>query len=117
MGATASREGVRGPNGAYNATPASMRAARAATAAIAGPRRRWAVLGEMRELGESSAAEHEALGRLVADMDISRLIVVGEGARPTLAGALRARSWAEPPTFAADVDTALALLRAELIPS
>jgi UDP-N-acetylmuramoyl-tripeptide--D-alanyl-D-alanine ligase len=110
-------DGLTVVNDAYNANPDSMRAALAATVAIAGDRRRWAVLGEMRELGESSAAEHEALGRLVADMNISRLIVVGEGARATLTGARRARTWVEEPAFAPDVDAALAILRAELINS
>jgi UDP-N-acetylmuramoyl-tripeptide--D-alanyl-D-alanine ligase len=110
-------DGLTVVNDAYNANPDSMRAALAATVAIAGDRRRWAVLGEMRELGESSAAEHEALGRLVADMDISRLIVVGEGARATLTGARHARTWAQEPAFAPDVDAALAILRAELINS
>ncbi|HEY2834901.1 MAG TPA: UDP-N-acetylmuramoyl-tripeptide--D-alanyl-D-alanine ligase [Sporichthyaceae bacterium] len=107
-------DGLTVVNDAYNANPDSMRAALAATVAIAGDRRRWAVLGEMRELGESSAAEHEALGRLVADMDISRLLVVGEGARATLAGAQRARTWAHEPAFAPDAEAALAILRAEL---
>jgi UDP-N-acetylmuramoyl-tripeptide--D-alanyl-D-alanine ligase len=117
MEVTTRTDGVTVVNDAYNANPDSMRAALAATVAIAGERRRWAVLGEMRELGESSAAEHEALGRLVVDMDISRLIVVGEGARPTLAGALGARAWTQAPEFAADVEGALALLRAELAPA
>jgi UDP-N-acetylmuramoyl-tripeptide--D-alanyl-D-alanine ligase len=117
MEVTTRADGVTVVNDAYNANPDSMRAALGATVAIAGGRRRWAVLGEMRELGESSAAEHEALGRLVADMDISRLIVVGEGARPTLAGALRARSWPHPPEFATDVEAAVALLRADLAPA
>jgi len=117
MEVTTRADGVTVVNDAYNANPDSMRAALAATVAIAGERRRWAVLGEMRELGESSAAEHEALGRLVADMDISRLIVVGEGARPTLAGARQARAWTREPQFAADVEGALGLLRAELAPA
>jgi UDP-N-acetylmuramoyl-tripeptide--D-alanyl-D-alanine ligase len=108
-------DGLTVVNDAYNANPDSMRAALAATVAIAGDRRRWAVLGEMRELGESSTVEHEALGRLVADMEISRLIVVGEGARPTLTGALRARTWTHEPAFAPDADAALAILRAELV--
>jgi UDP-N-acetylmuramoyl-tripeptide--D-alanyl-D-alanine ligase len=117
MEVTTRADGVTVVNDAYNANPDSMRAALAATVAIAGERRRWAVLGEMRELGESSAAEHAALGRLVADMDISRLIVVGEGARPTLAGALGARSWTHEPEFAVDVDAAVGLLRAQLVPA
>ncbi|MBV9831952.1 MAG: UDP-N-acetylmuramoyl-tripeptide--D-alanyl-D-alanine ligase, partial [Marmoricola sp.] len=117
MEVTTRPDGVTVVNDAYNANPDSMRAALAATVAIAGQRRRWAVLGEMRELGDSSTAEHEALGRLVADMDISRLVVVGEGARPTLAGALATRSWAQAPSFVADVESAVDLLRAELAPA
>jgi UDP-N-acetylmuramoyl-tripeptide--D-alanyl-D-alanine ligase len=48
----------------YNANPASMRAAFTALAELrsAGRRRAICVLGEMRELGSISAAEHESLG-------------------------------------------------------
>ena len=45
-------------------------------------RRTWAVLGEMLELGDDSVAEHDAIGRLAVRLDIERLVVVGEGARP-----------------------------------
>jgi UDP-N-acetylmuramoyl-tripeptide--D-alanyl-D-alanine ligase len=106
-------------NDAYNANPDSMRAALEALVAIAGPRRSWAVLGEMRELGESSAAEHEAVGRLVADMDITRLVVVGDGARATHAGAVAARTWtpgSTAPVFVDDVAGAAELLSRELAP-
>ncbi|MGQ0465995.1 MAG: UDP-N-acetylmuramoyl-tripeptide--D-alanyl-D-alanine ligase [Sporichthyaceae bacterium] len=108
-------DGVTIVNDAYNANPDSMRAALEATSSIAGQRRRWAVLGEMRELGESSAAEHEALGRLVADMDFTRLIVVGQGAEPILAGARAARTWAPEPRFAPDAAAAVEILRSEVI--
>jgi UDP-N-acetylmuramoyl-tripeptide--D-alanyl-D-alanine ligase len=70
----------------------------------------------MRELGESSAAEHEAVGRLVASMDISRLVVVGDGARATYAGALDARAWTPAPVFVDDVAAAAELLSRELEP-
>ena len=39
-----------------------------------------AVLGEMRELGESAGEEHEAVGRLAVRLDIHQLLVVGEAA-------------------------------------
>ncbi len=107
-------DGVTVVNDAYNANPDSMRAALNALVAIAGARRSWAVLGEMRELGESSAAEHDAMGRLVADMDITRLVVVGDGARATHAGALAARAWDDEPVFVRDVAAAADLLRREL---
>ena len=57
-------DGVTVVNDAYNANPDSVRAALAALAAMANGRRTWAVLGEMRELGAASAAEHEQVGRL-----------------------------------------------------
>ena len=48
-------------NDAYNANPGSMRAALANLAEFADPARLVLVLGEMRELGGSEAAEHRAL--------------------------------------------------------
>ncbi len=114
MEVTTRPDGVTVVNDAYNANPDSMRAALNALVAIAGPRRSWAVLGEMRELGESAGAEHDAVGRLVADMDISRLVVVGDGARAAHAGALGARSWADAPVFVPDVESAVELLDQEL---
>jgi UDP-N-acetylmuramoyl-tripeptide--D-alanyl-D-alanine ligase len=116
MEVTTRPDGVTVVNDAYNANPDSMRAALSALVAIAGERRTWAVLGEMRELGESSASEHEGVGRLVADMNISRLVVVGDGARAAHTGALGARSWAEEPVFVPDTDAATELLAKELRP-
>ncbi len=70
-------------NDAYNANPDSMRAGLEALAEIGrrSGRRTVAVLGEMRELGETSLAEHAALARLRTELEIDRLVVVGEGAR------------------------------------
>jgi UDP-N-acetylmuramoyl-tripeptide--D-alanyl-D-alanine ligase len=71
-------------NDAYNANPDSMRAALETLAGIGRRtgRRTVAVLGEMRELGAASAAEHRAVGTLAGELGIDRVIVVGEGARP-----------------------------------
>jgi UDP-N-acetylmuramoyl-tripeptide--D-alanyl-D-alanine ligase len=71
-------------NDAYNANPDSMRAALQTLAGIGRRtgRRTVAVLGEMRELGESGVAEHAALGRLTRELGIDDVIVVGDGARP-----------------------------------
>lgn len=70
-------------NDAYNANPDSMRAALETLAEIGARSGRTtiAVVGEMRELGPGSAAEHAAIGRLATELGIGRLIVVGEGAR------------------------------------
>ena len=70
-------------NDSYNANPESMRAALAATASMAAGRRSWAILGEMRELGESSRTEHESLGRAAADMGIDRLVCIGDALTAT----------------------------------
>ena len=64
-----------------------MRAALEALATMGHGRRTWAVLGEMLELGPDSAAQHEALGRLAVSLHVSRVVAVGQGARPIDSGA------------------------------
>jgi UDP-N-acetylmuramoyl-tripeptide--D-alanyl-D-alanine ligase len=60
----------------YNANPASMRAALAALSAAAGSGRRFAILGDMLELGPGAEAEHRALGG-AAGGALSGLAAVG----------------------------------------
>lgn len=82
--------GVTVLNDSYNANPGSMRAALDALAAIgADPavRRTIAVLGEMRELGETSDAEHAGVGEYAAARGVDELLVVGEPARGIERGA------------------------------
>jgi UDP-N-acetylmuramoyl-tripeptide--D-alanyl-D-alanine ligase len=107
-------DGVTVVNDAYNANPESMRAALQALAAMAGGRRSWAVLGEMRELGALSSAEHAELARVAGDLGIARLVVVGAGARAAYDEALHRPGWQAPPLFVPDTDAAYAALEAEL---
>jgi UDP-N-acetylmuramoyl-tripeptide--D-alanyl-D-alanine ligase len=109
-------DGVTVVNDAYNANPESMRAALKALVAMAGGRRTWAVLGEMRELGEASAAEHDALGRLAVRLDVNRLVAVGSAVRPVHLGAAHEGSWADEAAWVPDIDAALDLLHAQLRP-
>jgi UDP-N-acetylmuramoyl-tripeptide--D-alanyl-D-alanine ligase len=113
-------DGVLVINDAYNANPESMRAALKTLAAIARGRgpgtRSVAVLGEMRELGESSREEHDAVGRLAVRLDISQLVVVGEPARPLHLGASLEGSWGDESVFVSDNDEATAWLREHLRP-
>lgn len=101
-------------NDAYNASPESMRAALKSLKNIAAGRRSWAILGEMLELGDSSMAEHDAIGRLVVRLDVQRLVVVGEGARPMHLAAGLEGSWGQESVFVPDVESAVALLRHEV---
>jgi len=79
-------------------------------------RRTWAVLGSMLELGEESTTEHDAIGRLAVRLNISRLVVVGETARPMATGAQHEGSWGDEATWVPDADAAYDLLSKELAP-
>ena len=71
----------------YNANPASMKAAIETLARMGGQRRTIAVLGDMLELGDGSAALHRQIGQAVAEQDIDRLYVTGRFARDVADGA------------------------------
>jgi len=118
MEVTERPDGVTVINDAYNANPESMRAALKALVAIGREqgRRTWAVLGEMREIGDASVEEHDSIGRLAVRLDVSKLVAVGEGARPVHLGAAHEGSWGEESTWVPDVDTAIALLQEQVRP-
>jgi UDP-N-acetylmuramoyl-tripeptide--D-alanyl-D-alanine ligase len=109
-------DGVTVVNDAYNANPDSMRAALKALAVLGRGRRTWAVLGEMLELGPDSVSEHDLIGRLAVRLNISRLVVVGQGARPIHTGAVHEGSWGEESVLVPDADAALELLHQQLAP-
>jgi len=85
-------DGVVVVNDAYNANPESMRAAVATLVELgrAGGGRTWAVLGDMLELGEATAEEHAALGRLLGEQRVSGVVAVGEHAAGLVAAAVAA---------------------------
>jgi UDP-N-acetylmuramoyl-tripeptide--D-alanyl-D-alanine ligase len=103
-------------NDAYNANPASMRAAIDAVAQMGEHRsgRTVAVLGEMLELGEGGAEAHREVGRHAAEAGVDRLVVVGEGAAALAEGARGVTGWTGQAVVTADREEALALLRASL---
>jgi UDP-N-acetylmuramoyl-tripeptide--D-alanyl-D-alanine ligase len=109
-------DGVTIINDAFNANPDSTRAALKALVAIGRSRgaRTWAVLGEMLELGDASADEHDAIGRLVVRLDVNRLLVVGAGAKPIHLGASLEGSWGNESAYVDSIPEALELLRSEL---
>lgn len=80
--------GVIVVNDAYNANPESMQAALRALVTMKRPGgSTWAVVGEMRELGEESLLAHDAVGRQAVRLGVDRLVGVGDGSRPVVLGA------------------------------
>ncbi|MFI7095378.1 UDP-N-acetylmuramoyl-tripeptide--D-alanyl-D-alanine ligase [Streptomyces lydicus] len=82
-------DGVTVIDDAYNANPDSVAAAlRALTSMGGADRRTVAVIGEMRELGADSAAEHRAVGELAGGLGVDVVVGVGGGeAGQVVAGA------------------------------
>jgi UDP-N-acetylmuramoyl-tripeptide--D-alanyl-D-alanine ligase len=102
-------------NDAYNASPDSTAAALKTLAQIVAPgQRSVAVLGEMAELGEYAAEEHDRIGRLAVRLNIGRLVVVGERARRIHAAAGLEGSWDGESVHVPDAEAAYDLLRGEL---
>ncbi|HEX8064870.1 MAG TPA: UDP-N-acetylmuramoyl-tripeptide--D-alanyl-D-alanine ligase [Allosphingosinicella sp.] len=96
----------------YNANPASMAATLKTFGALTVPGRRIAVLGGMKELGESSDAFHAALAEPVEAAGVELAILVGEEME-ALVKALGAKvKMAHVP----DAATAIELARAEARP-
>jgi UDP-N-acetylmuramoyl-tripeptide--D-alanyl-D-alanine ligase len=112
--------GVTVINDAYNANPDSTRAALHTLAQIASrrvpPARTFAVLGEMRELGDMAAQAHETIGRTAAELDVSFVVAVGEAARGIDAGARSHSSWSGRSVPVSGPDAAVELLRQHLEP-
>lgn len=96
-------DGITLIDDAYNANPASMRAALDALSATAGTGRRIAVLGDMLELGPGADAYHREIGRY-ADGRADVLVTVGPLA------AVMADEFAAERYVAADAAAAVALL-------
>ena len=120
MEVTSTPAGLTVINDAYNANPDSMGAALRTLAEIGARRdpsaRTFAVLGEMRELGQAAGEKHEEIGRLAAQLGISRLVVVGDAARLMLHGAEGVGSWRGESQCVADAAAAIDLLRGAVRP-
>jgi UDP-N-acetylmuramoyl-tripeptide--D-alanyl-D-alanine ligase len=98
-------------NDAYNASPDSMAAALKALVQVAPPGGRTvAVLGEMTELGDLSGEEHDAIGLLAVRLNLSQLVVVGEGAKRMHLSASIEGSWDGESRYAETLEEAEELL-------
>ncbi len=84
-----SNDGVIVVNDAYNANPDSMCASISVLCAMDVPGKRFAVLGDMGELGSYTEEGHRKVGAFVAESNIDALVCVGELSR-MIADAARA---------------------------
>jgi UDP-N-acetylmuramoyl-tripeptide--D-alanyl-D-alanine ligase len=115
MEVTTRPDGVTVVNDAYNANPESVLAALEALSAMSAGRGSWAVLGEMRELGDVAQAEHERVGRRAVELGIGHVVAVGPGAHGVAAGA-GAVGGGTVVEVVPDVDATVSLLRERLAP-
>jgi UDP-N-acetylmuramoyl-tripeptide--D-alanyl-D-alanine ligase len=74
----------------YNANPQSMEVALRLVADLASRGRSFAVIGDMGELGDQARAAHEQTGKLVGELGIDFLFILGTHAEAVRAGALAA---------------------------
>jgi UDP-N-acetylmuramoyl-tripeptide--D-alanyl-D-alanine ligase len=86
----------------YNANPDSMDAALSTLVEIAGPRRKVAMLGEMRELGEYAPAAHRHIGAAAAQAGVALLLCCGELGKLYAEGAVHAGLAADRTAWAQD---------------
>jgi UDP-N-acetylmuramoyl-tripeptide--D-alanyl-D-alanine ligase len=85
------RGGARLIDDAYNANPGSLRVGLRALAEL--PGERWLVLGEMAELGDEGPRLHAEMGVLARECGVTRLLAVGEGAKPAVEAFGADASW------------------------
>jgi UDP-N-acetylmuramoyl-tripeptide--D-alanyl-D-alanine ligase len=102
-------------NDAYNANADSMRAALQTLSEFPCRGRRVAILGDMAELGETSAAAHREIGALAGELQIDHVVAIGRNAIWTAesARAAGAREAAAFTDFAMAVTAVLHLVQPE----
>ena len=86
MNVTTTAAGVTVIDDTYNASPASMAAALRLMGTLRG-KRKIAVLGDMLELGDQTAAAHREVGELAVESGAKLLVTVGERAVDIASGA------------------------------
>jgi UDP-N-acetylmuramoyl-tripeptide--D-alanyl-D-alanine ligase len=90
----------------YNANPSSLKAGLDAFRSFTGAR--WLVLGEMKELGDSSDELHAEVGRYARQAGVERVLAVGERARYAV------EAFGEGAEWFTDVDALIQAARSSL---
>ena len=109
------RPGVLVLNDASEATPISTAMALKTLAELAlDGSRSVAVLGELSEVGDDWRDEHDRIGRIVVRLNISKLVVVGDGARHIHNAAGLEGSWDGESVLVASAEEAYHLVGEDL---
>ena len=111
MEVTITNDGTAVINDAYNANPESMLAGLRALAAMGKGKQTWAVLGEMRELGDESMMAHDAVGRAAVRLGIDNLVGIGPPCRPMVLGAASEGYYGSEAYYSPEVSDAAEYLR------
>lgn len=106
--------GINVLNDCYNANPGSMSAALKTLRGFGGNCKHIALLGDMLELGEASAAAHEQLGREAAELGYDCLAAVGNFADHIAEGTRQAGMAADTIHLFADTSAMAAWLLGEI---
>lgn len=75
------KNGIKYINDTYNAAPDSIMAAIDVLCEIGGRSRKWAVLGDMLELGDWAIEAHKKIGRLISQLGIEYMVAIGSLAK------------------------------------
>jgi UDP-N-acetylmuramoyl-tripeptide--D-alanyl-D-alanine ligase len=84
-------KGILFVNDAYNASPTSMEAALVTFDQMKGPRRKWAVLGDMLELGEFSPETHYRIVKRAVESSVDQVLLVGQRMKKAFQGLTEAQ--------------------------
>lgn len=80
------KNGIKYINDSYNAAPDSVRAAIEVLCEVGEKKRKWAILGDMLELGDWSQEAHKNIGKLVSQYSIEYLVGIGSFAEYYIEG-------------------------------
>ncbi len=109
------RRGITVINDAYNANPASTRAALEAFKGMAADGKKILVMGDMLELGAAAERAHRDIGRAAVECGVDLLITVGELGALAAAEARAAGMSGDGVVLCADALEAASVLRARAI--
>jgi UDP-N-acetylmuramoyl-tripeptide--D-alanyl-D-alanine ligase len=101
-----SKNNVTVINDVYNANPESTKSAIKTLKQIGEDKNTFAILGEMRELGNLSKQLHEEVAALIQKLEIKNTLVIGNGAKP-IYDYLLTHEYSGKLLFVENVDSAL----------